>query len=305
MESYTVPFEMDGCTAKTFIKRFTGASDTLWRRIKHSGTFSINGRPAVAALSRLCAGDTITWEIPKRSHIEPADIPIDIVYEDDWLIVVNKIPGMVVHPTSWHQEGTLGNAIEGYYARTGQHWDFHPVHRLDKLTSGLVLIAKAPQAQYQLHKLGRKSFHRQYLAIITGEMEPYNGTIDLPIGRTADSIIERMVRPDGQNAITHYTTEAIGKITLPSGERQQLSLLRLKLDTGRTHQIRVHLAHEWHPIIGDSLYGGDMTFISRQALHAYKLDFTHPMTGESISLKASLPSDMKKITDIAFPNFTI
>lgn len=271
---------------KAFLKQNSGISNSLWKRIKHSGTFKINGELVNAALSVVKNGDIITYDIEKPSTFAPENIPLDIRYEDNWLLVVNKPAGMLVHPTTKEPTRTLGNAVLYYYQSKGEMHAFHPVHRLDRDTSGLVLIAKEPQMQYQLSPKGFKKFQREYLAIVPGIPEPPAGTIDAPIARALPSIILRKISPEGQPARTHYQT------LRTNGE---LSLVQLKLETGRTHQIRVHMAHIGHPLLGDSLYGGDTKQIQRQALHAFRLSFVHPMTHKSIVITAPVPLDMQEI----------
>lgn len=276
--------------AKQYLRQVLGISGTIWKRIKHSGTFTHNGVPANATRTQVKNGDTIAYDILRPSDIEPEDLPLDIRYEDDFLVIVNKPAGQLVHPTTKEAHGTLGNALLAWYARRGEHHAFHPVHRLDRDTSGLVLIAKEPQVQYQLTtgRDGKKAFTREYLALIEGTLTPASGLIDAPIARALPSIILRKVAPppEGKEARTHYeTVRTNGK----------LSLLHLVLDTGRTHQIRVHLAHLGHPLLGDDLYGGSCTLLSRQALHAWRLSFRHPMTHEFVVVTAPLPSDMQRI----------
>lgn len=276
--------------AKQYLRQVLGISGTIWKRIKHSGTFTHNGVPANATRTQVKNGDTIAYDILRPSDIEPEDLPLDIRYEDDFLVIVNKPAGQLVHPTTKETHGTLGNALLAWYARRGEHHAFHPVHRLDRDTSGLVLIAKEPQVQYQLTtgRDGKKAFTREYLALIEGTMTPASGLIDAPIARALPSIILRKIAPPpaGKEARTHYeTVKTNGKF----------SLLHLVLDTGRTHQIRVHLAHLGHPLLGDDLYGGACTLLSRQALHAWRLSFRHPMTHEFVVVTAPLPSDMQRI----------
>lgn len=276
--------------ARQYLRQVLGISGTIWKRIKHSGTFTHNGVPANATRTQVRNGDTIAYDILRPSDIEPEDLPLDVRYEDDFLVIVNKPAGQLVHPTTKEAHGTLGNALLAWYARHGEHHAFHPVHRLDRDTSGLVLIAKEPQVQYQLTtgRDGKKAFTREYLALIEGTLTPASGLIDAPIARALPSIILRKVAPPpaGKEARTHYeTVRTNGK----------LSLLHLVLDTGRTHQIRVHLAHLGHPLLGDDLYGGACTLLSRQALHAWRLSFRHPMTHEFVVVTAPLPSDMQRI----------
>ena len=272
---------------RAFLKAHQGISNTIWKRIKNSGTFAINGVICNATLASVKNGDIITYDILRPTDILPEDLPLDIRYEDEWLLIINKPAGQLVHPTTKESSGTVGNALMHYFAVKGEAHAFHPVHRLDRDTSGLLLVAKEPQIQYQLSPKGCKNFQREYQAIIQGELTPAAGLIDAPIARALPSIILRKVSPDGQSARTHYRT------VKTNGE---LSLIELQLETGRTHQIRVHMAHLGHPLLGDDLYGGNMDFIQRQALHAFRLSFKHPMTGENLSITAPPPADFLRIT---------
>lgn len=283
-----LPEALTRMPVKAFLTQKEGISSTQWKRIKHSGTFRVNGILCNAARTEVRSGDIITFDIVRPSDIEPEDLPLDIRYEDDYLMVVNKPAGQLVHPTTKEAHGTLGNAVLYWYRAHGEHHAYHPVHRLDRNTSGLVLIAKVPQVQYKLtpRRGEGKLFHREYLALIEGELTPPEGLIDAPIARALPSIILRKVSPDGQAARTHYDTVQTDG---------HLSLVHLMLDTGRTHQIRVHLAHLGHPLLGDDLYGGSLTRIKRQALHAARLHFRHPLTNEMIDVRSPLPSDMEQI----------
>ena len=272
---------------RAFLKAHQGISNTIWKRIKNSGTFAINGVICNATQASVKDGDIITYDILRPTDIVPEDLPLDIRYEDEWLLVINKPAGQLVHPTTKESSGTVGNALMHYFAAKGEAHAFHPVHRLDRDTSGLLLVAKEPQIQYQLSPKGCKNFQREYQAIIQGELTPAAGLIDAPIARALPSIILRKVSPDGQSARTHYRT------VKTNGE---LSLIELQLETGRTHQIRVHMAHLGHPLLGDDLYGGNMDFIQRQALHAFRLSFKHPMTGEKLVITAPPPADFLRIT---------
>jgi 23S rRNA pseudouridine1911/1915/1917 synthase len=271
---------------RAFLKAHQGISNTIWKRIKNSGTFAINGVICNATQSTIKDGDIITYDILRPTDIMPEDLPLDIRYEDEWLLVINKPAGQLVHPTTKESSGTVGNALMYYFTAKGEAHAFHPVHRLDRDTSGLLLIAKEPQIQYQLSPKGCKNFKREYQAIIEGPLTPPDGLIDAPIARALPSIILRKVSPEGQSARTHYHTIKQG---------HSLSLIELELDTGRTHQIRVHMAHLGHPLLGDDLYGGNMDYIERQALHAFRLSFKHPMTGENLVITAPPPADFLRI----------
>ena len=269
------------CPAKAYLMRSCGISSSLWKRIKHSGTFAVNGVPMIAARTVLRAGDTVSYDLPIVSSVIPEQLPLKIAYEDDDLLIIDKPAGQLVHPTTREAHGTVANAVLGLYESRGTELGFHPCHRLDRNTTGLLLIAKHPEIQYQIAK--QDTLEREYLALVDGTLTPSSGTIDAPIARALPSIILRRVIPDGKSARTHYKTEQ-------SDGRH--SLLSLRLETGRTHQIRVHLAHLGHPLLGDDLYGGRMDEMMRHALHSACLTLTHPRTNERLCIKSPLPMDM-------------
>lgn len=289
--TYHVTEALAGLPARAFLQKKAGISLNLWRKIKRSASFEQNGQAVNPALTIVQTGDLISYDLQEHSAIEPVHLPLDIRYEDDTLLIVNKPANMLVHPTTKEHENTLANAVLYHYNETHQSLAFHPVHRLDRQTSGLVLIAKLPQIQHLLSTAQGKLFHRNYLALIPGRLTPAFGTIDAPIARKPGSIIERIVDAGGRPAITHYKTL---KAT------DALSLLSLTLETGRTHQIRVHLAHLGHPLLGDDLYGGNHGLIERQALHACQMSFCHPLTQQEITIAAELPEDMARIVSSFF-----
>ena len=272
-------------SAKSYLTRNCGISGGLWKRIKHSGTFCKNGAPAVAARTTVRSGDVLSYALPVVPSFAAERLPLDIRYEDSDLLILNKPAGMLVHPTTKERCGTVANAVLGLYAARGDMRGFHPCHRLDRNTTGLLLIAKRPEVQYYFSK-HCDAVRREYLALAEGTLSPPAGTIDAPIARALPSIILRRVAPEGKPARTHYGTEAT------DGAR---SLLRLSLETGRTHQIRVHLAHLGYPLLGDDLYGGSADEIARHALHSARLSLRHPRTGESLTIEAPLPEDMAVI----------
>ena len=275
------------CPAKAYLMRVCGVSSGLWKRIKHSGTFAVNGIPAIAAHTTLRTSDIVSYELPIVSSVTPERLPLAIVYEDVDLLIIDKPAGQLVHPTTKEAHGTVANAILGLYEERGIRLDFHPCHRLDRNTTGLLLIAKHPEVQYQIAK--QSTLTREYLGLIDGMLTPTEGTIDAPIARALPSIILRCVSPNGKPARTHYQTEWTNR---------RHSLLHLRLETGRTHQIRVHLAHLGHPLLGDDLYGGSTDLIPRHALHSAQLTLTHPRTGERLSVTSPLPNDMARILSL-------
>lgn len=262
--------------------RQLGFSLTLRRKLKQSpGAILINGRPA-SWTDLIRPGDAVTVAWPAETTIPPVALPLAVSFEDKHLLVVDKPAGLLVHPTSGPTEPTLANAVVHHLLSRGEPAAFHPVHRLDRNTSGLIAVAKNPLIQHLLSKDGNR-LSRSYLAVVNGRPDPPAGVIDAPIGRHPHSIIQRMVRADGQAAATSYKTVAVfGRYTL----------LRVCLLSGRTHQIRVHLAHIGHPLLGDDLYGGCTRLITRQALHAAELSFLHPATGERLDLISPPPPDI-------------
>ncbi|WP_425057802.1 hypothetical protein SCACP_23430 [Sporomusa carbonis] len=281
MPDFVVPSACPALPIKDFLRRRAGISLTLWRKIKHSGTIMVNGQPG-AVNDLAYPGDTITVIWPEESTIIAEQLPLAVAYEDELLLAVDKPAGMLVHPAAGQSSGTLANAVINYYREHGCLYGFHPVNRLDRNTSGLVLIAKRPDVQHWLNQ-NQQNISKLYLAVAAGIPNPIQGIINAPIGRKPGSIIEREVRPDGQPAVTHYRVLTAFK---------NASLLELELETGRTHQIRVHLLHIGCPLLGDDLYGGPTELINRQALHAAKLTFSHPLTRQRIEITSNLPGDM-------------
>lgn len=236
----------------------------------------------------LCAGDTLTVHIQETEsspNIPPVRLPLDIVYEDEDIIVVNKPSGMPIHPSLNNYRNSLANALMYYYQSQGKPFIFRCTNRLDRDTSGLTVIAKHMVSSSVLSDMtARHEITREYRAIVRGHLVPPAGTINAPIGRTGSSLIERRIDfENGENAVTHYRVVE---------EKNEYSLVSLILETGRTHQIRVHMKHIGYPLIGDYLYNPDMEAISRQALHSGRLTFRHPITGEELSFTAPLPEDM-------------
>ena len=222
-------------------------------------------------------------------EVIPSDVPIDIVYEDEDVVLVNKPGDMVVHPSYAHYRDSLSNALAGHFERMGQAHVIRPIGRLDRETSGLILFAKnrysAARLSDQKENMSRR---KEYLAIVSGVFTEREGTVDAPIGETDTRMIRR-VSSDGKRAVTHYNVLE---------QFDEFALIRLQLETGRTHQIRVHMQHIGHPLLGDSLYGKeirDSFGLKRAALHACHLEFIQPVTGKELSFDAEIPEDMRKV----------
>lgn len=242
-------------------------------------------------------------ELESSKKIPPVDLPLSIIYEDEDILIVNKPANMPIHPSMNNYENTLGNAVAYYYMKKGEPFLYRCINRLDRDTTGLTILAKHYLSCGILYdEMESREIKRTYYAIVENRTvfdAPYahrllqTGTIDLPLGRKPDSAIERMVDiKNGDKAITHYRVLATN---------DGLSLLELQLDTGRTHQIRVHMQAIGHPLIGDFLYNPKDTHMKRQALHAGKLSFRHPITKETLSFTAPVPQDMQ----VFFPDRTL
>ncbi len=222
-----------------------------------------------------------------NSNIVATNMDLDIIYEDDWFLVVNKQPGIAVHPSSLHYSDSLSNGVKFYFNKIGLKKKIRVVNRLDYNTSGIVVFAKCEYIHEQFSKqMMQHIFKKEYLCITNGFLDNSCGIIDLPIGRKPDSIIERCIDKNGQKSITHY--EVLKTFS-------DYSLVKCILETGRTHQIRVHFSAIGHPLLGDTLYGTASNLINRQALHSNKIELIHPVTKEHLSFESLLPNDMKKL----------
>ena len=284
----TVAPDQSGWKVDALLRGPLGLSGTVIRRVKWLEDGILLDGVRVTVGDRVRAGQVLSvvvGDTEVSGAIVPVPGPLDIVYQDQDVLVLNKAPGVAVHPGPGHHSDTIGNFLMDYYRKQGILADFHPVHRLDRGTSGLLLVALHGHAQEVLkEQLHSPAFRRVYLAVCEGVPEPPSGIIDVPIGRLEGSVLARTVRPDGQRAVTHYRT-----LRTVNGR----ALVRLELETGRTHQIRVHMAHLGHPLTGDFLYGTEgQSLISRPALHAAELSFTHPITGKTMAFTAPLPQDM-------------
>ena len=244
-----IDFEADafdeGRHLRDVIRGHKGFSSALWKRIKWNGEVWLNGTRIHNAKTVLHEGDRVRLVWDESSDIVPADIPLDILYEDDTLLVVNKGTGMIIHPTNAGIHDTLVNAVAGYFQKKGEESGIHPVYRLDRNTTGVVVVAKSAKAQYALTR-SHDLIHREYIAVAGGYIPGEFGIVDAPIGRKEGSIIEWTVRKDGRPARTEYTVLRHG---------DNYTVLKLHLLTGRTHQIRVHARYMGTPLLGDDLYG--------------------------------------------------
>lgn len=285
----------DGMVIRQFLKEEMGLSTRLIRSASIEKRILVNDEP-VRMRKVIKVGDVVEVELSRNEsqNITPENIPIDIIYEDEDILVVNKPPFMVVHPTKSHQSGTLANGILYYFSESNQNCIVRLVSRLDMNTSGLIIIAKNQFAHMALSKeMQNNNLEKRYIAIVHGHMEEEQGTIDAPIYKldTEEDSFRRVVDDRGQRSITHY--KVIERL-------KEADVVECLLETGRTHQIRVHLSHLGHPIYGDTLYGygeedAEKEFIDRQALHAYKLKFNSPRTKVLLDLKADIPEDMQKL----------
>ncbi|MCX7715519.1 MAG: RluA family pseudouridine synthase [Clostridia bacterium] len=288
---YTIDYKYDGIKLKIFLKEHCNMSDNLIKALKreYDGIF-VNGRHERVTYV-LKRGDMLrlTMYEGTSENIVPANIPIDIIYEDEDIAVVNKQANMPTHPSLGNYENTLANAMMYHWQSKGKQYVFRAVNRLDKDTSGIMVIAKNAYSHAQLcTQIQDGRLRRKYRAIVCGNLET-DGTVDAPIKRREESIIERCVAEDGQEAVTHY--KIIRKY-------DGYTLIELELETGRTHQIRVHMSYLGHPIAGDWLYGNENhDLIPRQALHSVWAEFFHPVTGEKMSFYRDIPEDMMKLLE--------
>jgi len=264
-------------------------SDRLITKLKKANKIYLNDLPTYTKKS-VTVGDKVSVLIDfeeDNSNIVASNIPLDIIYEDDYLLVINKPANIAIHPSILHFDNSLSNGVKFYFDKLGLKKKIRIVNRLDRNTSGIVVFAKNEYIQECLIKqMKTKELKKEYLAIAKGILESKSDTLNFPIARKEGSIIERTVSSDGDSAITHYDVVK---------EFNNLSLVHIVLETGRTHQIRVHFSYIGHPILGDTLYGSPSELINRQALHSYKLTFIHPVTKKVLSLEAPLPNDIKNI----------
>lgn len=300
---YQVPEETTYQTVKEVLKIELSMSDRLLLKLKKLQRISLNGK-IVYVHHPIQKGDVIGCDLEyeeDNSNIVPTFLPLSILYEDEGYLVIDKPAGIPVHPSCDHYADSLSNRVRYYFDKIGLKKKIRPVNRLDKDTSGLVIFAKNEYIQECLVKqMQTKEFIKKYVAIVNGHIENKKGTISAPIARKKNSIIERCVSLDGEISITHYQVFGQEKIEeLFQGKNfnktNAFDVVECILETGRTHQIRVHMAHIGHPLLGDTLYGTSSSLISRQALHCYQMRFIHPITKQEVVYRSNLPEDMRII----------
>lgn len=282
--TYTVPPDYDGEMLQTFLRRACGLSWRMVVKLKRvENGMTVDGEHK-RSIDRIATGQTVVITMPDDAvRIEGVDMPLEVAYEDEHILIINKPPYLAVHPSAGKPEPTLANAVVGYFERKGSPLSFRPTNRLDRNTSGLLLAAKSPHIAYALAQKPQKV----YLAIVLGELTG-EGTIDQPIRVREGSCITREVGEGGKDSVTHWKS---------LGTDGEISLVRVVLETGRTHQIRVHLSWLGYPLAGDTMYGTDETVLPRHGLHCARMNLTHPVSGEDIAVTAPVPADMRNLLE--------
>lgn len=276
--TFAVPAEYEGCRLKGFLRGYCRVSARLLVKLKRvPDGLCVNGTHATA-ITLLHAGDNVCLNLPQDEGIPvPSEVPISVLYEDADLLAVNKPAGMAMYPVPGSDSGTLSNAVAFHWSRAGETCRFRPVYRLDKNTSGIVIIAKNSYIAAALSH----NIQKEYIAVCEGVLSG-QGTIDSPIALAPGSKIQRTVSLSGEAAVTHWQSVC---------SKNELTFLKIHLETGRTHQIRVHLSSIFHPLSGDDFYGGHQDKIGRQALHCLSASLIHPVTKEELFLQAPIPED--------------
>ncbi len=281
-----------GLQVKDIIRLYFDFSSRLRNKIKREKLVTLNGE-TVEGWHTVSAGDTVKITLPdEKSCFEPQDIPVYPVFEDNDLLILNKQHGLIVHPTKGHPSGTVANALMNYMDKTGQSFKIRFVNRLDMDTSGLLVVAKNAYCQNEYTRQMKENMvKKRYIAILKGIVKEDSGKVDLPIGRPDPEDVRRGVMEGGLPSVTRFSV-------IERYRKSGYTLANLILETGRTHQIRVHMSHIGHPVLGDWLYGGkNVLLIERQALHAAALSFIHPITKEQLDITAPIPPDMMKVIE--------
>ena len=288
---HTVTSEEAGLSVNQILRRNYRFSSRFRTKMKYQSLIDLNGTPTPGYI-KPGVGDVIGVRLPdETSDFMPEDIPLDIIYEDDDLILINKQAGIIVHPTKGHPEHTIANAVMKYMADSGQSFKVRFANRIDMDTTGIIIVCKNANAQNELSsQMRRNTVVKKYYALTEGIIEEDHFTVDLPVGRPDQVSIRRAVMAEGGK-------DALSEVNVlerfRSKEYGDHTLVEVILHTGRTHQIRVHLSHIGHTIAGDELYEGVSYLMKRQALHAYYIEFDHPMTKKRVSFQTDLPDDIK------------
>lgn len=287
---YTIADENLPCTVGDFLKQKGFSRQIIIQLKKTSQGILVNNQWAYVR-TPLRTNDILTLRLLEEApseNIVPVSLPLDIIYEDEDILLINKPADMPVHPSINNYDNTLANGIAHYYKMQGETFVFRCINRLDRDTTGLLIIAKnALSASILSNQMKRREIHRTYLAVVSGNPKKDTDTITAPIARKENSAIERCIDfQNGEQAVTHYQL-----IT----SREDYSLLKLSLETGRTHQIRVHMKYIGNPLLGDYLYNPDFSKIQRVALHSYRLNFIHPITEKTMDFSIPLPEDMANL----------
>lgn len=291
---YTIDERHAGMRADDYLRREHGYSSRSIKRIKLDKSCIERNGEHMRMVDRLNVGDILKIRLPEEEReLKLSDIRVPIMYEDEDVIVFDKPANMPCHPSLKHPNNTLGNVFSAICAERGTPLTYRPINRLDKDTSGLVVVAKNAYIAAQL----AGKVDKQYTALCSGDFPENFGTIDVPIGRVSEDEIARYVTPLGQRAVTHY--KVAYRYVYKSNN---YAMLCIKLDTGRTHQIRVHMSSEGHALLGDTLYGGDVSIMSRQALHCSEVSFLNRASGRTIEVKSELCEDMKNAVSVLSEN---
>lgn len=276
---------------KELLKSHFRISDRLLIKLKSNNRIFLNNKLTYVN-TKLSIGDVIIVNMnfdETSDNIVPTKMNLNILYEDEHMLIINKPSNLIIHLSSNHYSDTLSNGVKFYFDSIGLKRKIRPVNRLDRDTTGIVIFAKSEYIQECLIKqMKTKDFVKKYIAILDGYLEEAKGTIQVPIARKPNSIIEREISSNSETAITHF--EVIKYL-----DNQSFTMVKFILETGRTHQIRVHSKYIGHSIIGDTLYGKSSNLINRQALHSYKIEFIHPISKEYIIIETELPNDMESI----------
>ncbi|MGN1270130.1 MAG: RluA family pseudouridine synthase [Clostridia bacterium] len=276
-------------TLKEVLKAEFNMSDRLLLKLKKLQKIYLNGKFTYITHS-IKPNDIIECYLDDEednSNIVATQMQLNIIYEDEAFLIINKPAGIPVHPSMEHYTDSLSNGVKFYFNKINLKKKIRPVNRIDKDTSGIVIFAKNEYIQECLVKqMKSNNFVKKYIAVVEGHLDKKSGVINAPISRKRDSIIERQISENGDTAITHYTV---------LNSSSTFDVVECILETGRTHQIRVHFSHICHPLLGDTLYGNSSPFINRQALHAYKVEFIHPISKEKLEFTATIPNDIEKL----------